>query len=80
MEYDIYVGIFGTKFYHKKGSPKYHREDGPAIERLKGEERYWFAIKYNIKSEALEDEWWVNGFRLPPEKEAILNKWYINKG
>ena len=81
MEYDIHVGIFGTKFYYKKGTNIIHREDGPAVERLKGEEKYHFINEKNLKyKDILPDEWWLNVIRFSPEKEAILNKWYANKG
>jgi hypothetical protein len=81
MEYDIYVGLFGTKFYYKKGTQLFHREDGPAIERLKGKERYSFTIENNIRYiSELPDQLWIDGCRLPLEKEIILNKWYTNKG
>jgi hypothetical protein len=40
-----------------------HRENAPAVE--------WYNGKNN--------QWWVHGKRLSPEKEAILNKWWDNK-
>lgn len=47
----------------------YHRDDGPAIEHNYDWTDYWRD----------DDEWWVNGIRLSPEKENILNAWYNSK-
>jgi hypothetical protein len=61
-----------------------HREDGPAwIEELN--KQWWVDDRpHRINGPAIEylggeNEWWINGVHLSPEKERALNIWHENK-
>ena len=64
-----------------------HREDGPAVERGDGLVMWYLNGKpHRIEGPAvysiygsIKREWWVDGERLSPEKEIVLNKWWNNK-
>lgn len=61
-----------------------HRTDGPAIEYSDGYKCWYFNDKkHRVDGPAEEFNnhklWWINGERLSPEKEIILNKWWENK-
>jgi hypothetical protein len=88
MEYDIkkdYRGtVFEVKRYYKKGTEILHREDGPAVEWADGS-KFWYikGMLHRTDGPAVESRgtrgWFINGERLSPEKEAILNKWWNKK-
>jgi hypothetical protein len=88
MQYNIEIDSFGNKFYYKKVTFFYHREDGPAVEYKNGHKQWWINGElHRINGPAIEipytkwqyNEWWINGQRLSPEKETVLNRWWNNK-
>lgn len=63
---------------------KRHREDGPAVKYSNGDMTWYINGKYHRMDGPAVDwlhskEWWVDGKRLSPEKEVILNQWWNNK-
>lgn len=47
-----------------------HRIDGPAVVYPDGHRRFF------APNNKKHTQWWINGKRLSPEKEAILNQWW----
>lgn len=63
-----------------------HREDGPAwMEGDRQIKQWWVDDRlHRLDGPAVEylggeNEWWINGIHLSPEKERALNIWYENK-
>lgn len=82
-ELDIYKYDYCT-YYYKKGTFQHHREDGPAMEYSNGGKFYFKNGKrHRLDGPAREfeelKEWFIEGERLSPEKEKLLNIWYENK-
>ena len=74
----------GTKIWFFNGVM--HRENGPAGEYPDGYKTWYIKGKrHRLDGPAVvwncshPNEWWVDGVRLSPEKEMVLNKWWNNK-
>lgn len=61
---------------------KYHREDGPAIERSNGDKEWWFQGKRHREDGPVFEgadgsrEWWLND---EPLEEDEFNQWLMKK-
>ena len=72
----------GDKYWYKEG--KYHREDGPAVERANGNKEWWFEGElHRLDGPAFEHpngtkEWLIEGKQIPTEIN-ITNKLFLGK-
>ena len=88
MEYDINVDSYGTKYYYKKGTRIYHREDGPAIEYGDGAKSWLINGQYHRTDGPALDyiavkKWCVNALLHRTDGPAVEWKngdkeWWIN--